>query len=326
MKLKRLVGRIGAAAFVLGILAYAADAAAQVFDASREAGTHFRRGVELYGEANYAAALVEFKRAYALAPSSAALYDVGEVQFQLQDYAAALQTFTKFLAEFGPNENHHAEVETSVQLLSTRVGRLRVTTVPDGADLTVDDELVGKTPLAEPRLVSVGHRKVVASMAGRPPVTRYVDVAAGDDVTVTLPLSTPVEVAPVPPSPNRPGGAGAAVSRRTHTSPTLRTVGWITTGALAAGAATLGIRAISEANDLHEARSGLTTGATLAHDASLTTTLAVLADSLAGAAIIAGGISLYWTLSSQPNAQGSGTDASTRVIFGPTSARFEMTF
>jgi tetratricopeptide (TPR) repeat protein len=321
MKIKCLVARTGALFPLLAILVYATSAAAQKPDPVREAGTHFRRGVELYSETNYAGALVEFKRAYELAPSAAALYDLGEAQYQLQDYAAALRSFRRFLSDYGPNENHRAEVEANVQVLATRVGRVNVTTVPVGADITVDDESVGKTPLNEPILVSVGRRKVTASMPGLAPVSRYVEVAAGDEVAAALALAPPIaSVSPLAPEPR-------AWSEGTPRS-TLRWVGWIATGALAAGAGTLGILAIREDDDLHQARSGLTTSATLTKDANATARFAILADSLGAAAIVAGGISLYLTLSARPKTQetASRAGASTHLTVGPTSARLDMTF
>jgi tetratricopeptide (TPR) repeat protein len=292
---------------------------------SGDAGKHFRHGVQLYGEADYAAALVEFKRAYSIAPSSATLYNVGETQFQLQDYAGALRTFRRFLGEFGPNESHRAEIERNVEILRTRVGHVSVTTTPSGADITLDDQPVGKTPLAEPLLVSVGHRKLVASMAGRSPVTWYVDVAADDEVSVTMQL------------PLLPGAASAgATSARspsdrsatqTH-DPTLRIAGFVATGVLAAGAVTFGVLAVDEARVLRNARNTFpAVGATINHDANLTMTYSVLADSLAAAAIIVGGITLYGTLSStSTNGASRGSGAARRVTLGPGSARFEMTF
>lgn len=327
MSFARPVWRIAAQVAALGLL-LPATASAQAPDAAREAGQHFRRGVELYGEANYAGALVEFKRAYTLAPSSTALYDIGETQFQLQDYASALQTFKRFLAEFGPAENHHAEVEASVQVLATRVGHLRVTTVPEGADVVVDDEAVGKTPMAEPVLVSVGHRRVVVSMLGRESVTRFVDVAAGDEADVTIPLPAPVEVAAVA-SPSQEHAA-TVKAPQWHASRPLVAAGWITTGALAAAAGTFGIIAIHESDELRQARSGLQPSgpdpeATVTHDAHLTTVFAALADSFTIGAIVAGGLSLYWTVSSL-SAPGGSTAPSTRLSFGPASAHFETTF
>jgi len=58
----------------------------------REAGKHFQRGVTLYNETDYRAALVEFRRAYDLAPNAAVLYNIGETEYQLRDYASALIT------------------------------------------------------------------------------------------------------------------------------------------------------------------------------------------------------------------------------------------
>jgi tetratricopeptide (TPR) repeat protein len=304
-------------------------AAAQDADSSvRDAGKHFQRGVALYGEADYRAALVEFKRAYAQSPNVAVLYNVGETEFQLQDYAAALTTFRRYLAEAAPTEVHHAEVENNVEVLRSRVGHLNITTVPGGADITIDDQLIGKTPLDEAVLVSIGHRKVTASMAGRQPVVRYVDVAAEDNVAVTLPFAA---------SAGAPGDEGtlrasltADSSPPSHLGPTLRIAGWVATGVLAGGALTFGLLAEKAGSDLKNARNTYpTTASTLNHDASVATTYSIVADSLTVAAIVVGGITLYSTFSSassssSPPARGASSGA--RVMLGPASARFDMTF
>src|SRR2546423_5985062 len=124
---------------------------------NREAAKHFQRGVSLYGEADYRGALVEFKRAYALAPNVAVLYDVGETEYQLHDYAAALTTFERYLAEAGPAEAHRAEVVATVETLRTRVGRVTIATVPAGAEVSIDDQPAGKPPFEKPVLASIGH-------------------------------------------------------------------------------------------------------------------------------------------------------------------------
>jgi tetratricopeptide (TPR) repeat protein len=107
---------------------------------------HFDRGVTLYGETDYPGALVEFKRAYALSPNSAVLYNIGEAQYQIQDYASALVTFTRYLVEVPPGGPHRGEVENNVEVLRTRVGHLTIVTVAPGADVSVDDRPAGKTP------------------------------------------------------------------------------------------------------------------------------------------------------------------------------------
>jgi hypothetical protein len=170
-------------------------------------------------------------------------------------------------------------------------------------------------------------------MAGRYPVTSYVDVAAGDNVSVSLqlPASLQLPTAEV----NQPlAGAAPARSPESPTAPqprasTLRAAGFVVAGALAAGAVTFGVLAIEESSALTKARGMFPpVGATIHHDASLTTTYAILADSFGVAAIAVGGIVLYSVLSS-PTGGGYRTGRSvpaTRVTLGAASARFEMTF
>jgi PEGA domain len=288
---------------------------------------HFERGVSLYGERNYRGALVEFKRAYALAPNVAVLYNVGETEYQLEDYAEALSTFDRYLTDSGPSDGHRAEVETNVAVLRSRVGRLTVTTVPQGADVAIDDRPIGRTPLANAVRVSIGRRKVAASFAGRPSVVRYIDVAAEDDVSVTVQLSASEEPNPPAAPPVPPASAPPDVAPPSSGA-ALRAFGWVTAAAFAGGAVAMGVLAVNEADALKTERGTFpTTTATLTHDANLATTYAVFADSLAAAAVIVGGVTLFSTLSSAAPSSPSGTgDVSARITVSVASARFEMTF
>jgi len=339
MSTRRGSFRVVVGIFLLAFAAFSAfaalvpsTAAAQESSATKDAGKHFGRGVALYGEADYRGALVEFTRAYAIAPNIAVLYNVGEAQYQLQDYAGALTTFEKYLADAAPTESRRAEVESDVEVLRARVGRLTITTTPAGADVTIDDQAIGRTPFDKSVLVSIGRRKVIASMPGRPPVARYIDVAAEEDTSIALQLASeetpradetlqqPVRL-PLPLPQTDTGtssGSGAA----------LRRFGWAVTGASAAGAIASGILAVNASSHLTTARNAYpTSAATLSHDGGLVTTYSILADSLAAAALLVGGVTLYATLSSSsPTADKRGSTGETRVSLGPGSARFEMTF
>jgi hypothetical protein len=322
--MRTLAASIGLCAAVL-----LASPTARGDDASnRQASKHFQRGVALYGEADYRAALVEFKRAYSVAPNPAVLYNVGETQYQLQDYAAALTTFERFLAETGPGDGHRSEVESDLDILRARVGHMSVTTVPSGAEVAIDDQPVGKTPLDRALLVSIGHRKVVASLAGRPAITRYVDVAADDSLTVTLQLPEPPEAASAPAPRLEIASRPVDTTAPSHGSSTLRWLGWTATGAFAAGAVTSGILGLHQSHDLEAARATFpVSSATLNRDAQLTTTYSIVADSLAAAAVVVGSITLLSTwLSPSSGPPTRGSSATTRVVLGPTAARLEMTF
>src|SRR5438874_7689952 len=120
---------------------------------SREAAKHFQRGVDLYNDGDFRGALVEFKKAYGLWPRANVLYDIGQTEYQLLDYASALRTMERYLAETGANAPHRAEVEASVEVLRGRVGRVILTTDP-ACDITIDDQPVGTSPIDTPILVS----------------------------------------------------------------------------------------------------------------------------------------------------------------------------
>jgi tetratricopeptide (TPR) repeat protein len=309
---------VTATLFAIAIHSAAQEPAAD----TREAGKHFERGVVLYGETDYPGALVEFKRAYALAPNAAVLYNVGEAEYQLQDYAGALLTFTRYLAEAPAGAGRRVEVEADIEILRARVGHLSVVTVPAGADVLVDDQPAGKTPLEERLLVSVGHRKVTASLPGGPSATRYVDVAAEDNVSVTLDLPTALVATATSHTADATTRSEPRPSRAGSVWPTL---GWVATGILAAGAASAGAFALKESSDLKSARNAFpAVPQTLQQDADRTRTYSILADSLTSAAVILGGITLWSTLKSSASARRSDGEAALRLT--PSSVDFGVTF
>lgn len=256
----------------------------------KSASKHFQRGVTLYNEADYRAALVEFRRAYDLAPAAAVLYNIGQTHFQLQSYAAALETFERYLAEAGDRAPHRAEVEANLETLRSRVGKLVLRADTDGCELLIDDEVVGRTPLEQPVTVSIGRRKVVIVCEGAAPQTKLLDVSAGEQTeaafsVVRAPVmsAAPVIREPVASRPTRPTNWGK--------------IGWTTTAVLGAGAAASGILAFLASRDLRDAKDTYpTTTAELDSAASKVTRYSIAADVLGAATIIAGGLTLTYTL------------------------------
>jgi len=277
----------------IGIFFFASTAGAQAAgpdaNSQKEAGVHFQRAVQLYSEADYRAALVEFKRAYELAPNVTVLYNLGETYYQLQNYAEALTTFERFLAEGGTA--HKQEVENAVSVLKTRVGKLDITTSSPGWEITIDDEVVGKTPLAKPVAVSVGRRRLAATKPGETPVSRLVEVAAGETAAISLAGGAGTGKAPdgsdtqAPPAGSDHGGNGLIIA------------GWVGTGALAAGAVVTGILASSKSSSLKDERGTFPANKSdLDSKSSSVKTLALVTDILGASAIVLGGITLYFTL------------------------------
>jgi hypothetical protein len=157
-------------------------------------------------------------------------------------------------------------------------------------------------------------------------VTKYVDVATDDNLSITLPLQDTS-----PPAPARtvlPLGARAAVEDAppSHTGNTWRILGWATTGVLAAGAITTGVLAEKASNDLVAARNTYpVTAATLGHDASLVTTYSMLADGLAIGAVVLGGVTLASTVVAATS-RDAPVERSARLRLGLASVALDGTF
>jgi hypothetical protein len=274
---------------VAGLVLATHDASAQGADpnAQKEANVHFQRAVQLYSETDYRAALVEFKRAYELAPHPSVLYNLGQTYYQLQNYAEALTTFERFLAEGGTQ--HRGEVEQAIGVLKTRVGKLDITTPSAGWEISVDDEVVGKTPLAKPVAVSIGRRKLSASKSGEAPLSRSVEVAAGETAAISLVAGAAAKPADAdthaPPAGSDSGSNGLLLA------------GWVGTGALAAGAVVTGILASSKASSLKDARAQFPADKSdIDSKSSSVKTLALVTDILGASALVLGGVTLYFTL------------------------------
>jgi PEGA domain/Tetratricopeptide repeat len=265
---------------------------------TKEAGTRFQRAVTLYNEADYRGALSEFKRAYEISPNVNVLYNIGQAYYQLQDYGNALTTFERYLTEGGTTRK--TEVEASLSVLRTRVGRLEVVTPLVGAEVLIDDEPVGKTPLSKSLLVSVGKHRVSLAQSGAPTLSRVFEAVAGE--TKSLVLVSESAAKPVPPSASNAPSKDVA----NGSSKNPATIGWIVTGALGAGCTVTGVLAFSSANKLKDARAAYgSSRADLDSRASTTTALSLVTDGLLIGTVAMGALSLYWTLSGSSNAASS---------------------
>ena len=177
-------------------------------DTVTQARSHFAHGVKLYEEEDYRAALIEFSRAYELAPNWAVLYNVGQSHYQLRDYPNALRTLERYVREGGEQiaKDRRAEVDREIDELRGRVAHVALTSNTPGAELLVDDVSVGKTPLGEAVLIGAGRHKLAASKPGYVATTKVVNIAGGDNLTLALDLAEePHQAASQPPaSPGSP--------------------------------------------------------------------------------------------------------------------------
>lgn len=301
--------------------------------AAEEARKHFQRSKELYDDGDFTGSLKELERSYAAVPNFKLLYNMGQTQLQQLDHAGALRSFRRFLLEGGSEvgEARRAEVLKEIDKLRTRVAELTIVVTIEGAEVTVDDVVIGKSPIADSVVVNVGKRRVTATIANHFPATKLVDVAGLDSLTVKLDpqpmVSGPAPSASSPRPTNSSTTSVASVPAPAASSGRFPVwVPWVATGLLGAGTAVSGVLALQASKD-QTTRLGtygvsaaqLTSGATVVKNRALLTDVLL---GVTGAAAIG---SLLFTLLRAPDAAPP-TVGSVHVDFGPSGVSLSGQF
>jgi hypothetical protein len=266
-----------------------------------EARERFDRGLELYREGDYAVALVEFQRAYELVPNYRVLYNVGQVSIQLGQYARARLALQQYL-EGGGSEVSGARrraVATDLRMLETRTALLSLEVNVADAEVLVDDVALERVQLQAPLLVDAGAHRITARHPDYLPEALKITLAGGDRRSLSLVLrDRPLAQTIVVREPSRQVGA-------------LVIGGWVATGVLAAGAIFTGVMGAGKVRDWEEIRKWdellVPNLASRIDDArSSARSFLLISDVLSGAAVLAGGFSLWMTLRSESDAAPAG--------------------
>jgi hypothetical protein len=286
-----------------------------------EAKRRYQRGRELYDDNDLRGALVEIRRAYDLAPNYKLLFDIGQICYQLPDYPCALATFKKYLAEGGDGvaEDVRATVQKDITKLEGRVATLKVTTNRPGAEILVDDVVVGTTPLTQPVVVGAGKRKIVARISGAEPVTKTLDVAGQDVLDVPLEFGAVVSDVKPPPIADKPPPTKPV--QETKAGSGVPVVPWVITGVLAVGTGIAGGLAMSASSDYRSKLDTFgTTRAQLDDGLSSVQSRALATDILLGLTVAGAATSIVLTVMSKPKAPvNKGAMAPLTASVGPGS-------
>lgn len=304
-------------ALLLALALFACPLVANADDAKDEALSHWNHGLELYNEQDFPNALIEFRKAYEIAPTYKVLYNIGQVCFQLTDYACALNSFEQYLRDGAANiaGDRRKEVDEYIVKLRTRVGALEIVSNIAGAEVFIDDAAVGTTPLAKSITVSAGRRKITVSKDGYGKETRIIDIAGTDSLRVEIKLPDPT-ARPRPPEPPT-----IVPSRWT----TWSYVGLGTASALAVAGGVTGILALRAERDLEERRFvGNEPSAAFDASSRRISNLALATDLLLGGAVVTLATTVTLTLIRTPKKE----HAATTVSFGvaPTGCFLQGSF
>lgn len=274
-----------------------AEGAPPSAEAVAEARARFNRGLALYKDGDLPSALAELRKADALAPSYRLKYNIGQVCEEQHDYACALTAFRTYLDGGGPEipRSRRASVEAEIQKITPFVAALRITVDEPGAEISIDDLVVGTAPLADPIKVSSGVRRVSARH-GAAVATRSVEVAGGEELAVALTLRAETRASTAQPPGNNAAPAAATAETPRAKTPTIVWIGWAGAGAFAVGSAITGVLALQASHALADERGTYPTTPDQLHGKSNSAAhLALAADVLGVLALASAGTALYFT-------------------------------
>lgn len=157
---------------------------------SAEAKTDYETGKVLFTDGDFAGALIKFQAAYDKVNDPRLLWNIAACEKNLRHYAKALRLITRYTKEGGalltPADLREAkELAGVLEPLTTQV---TFQVAEAGADLFIDDEKVGTTPLAEPLLVDVGMRHFRVVKAGFRPYDTSMPIGGAKTATVDVKL------------------------------------------------------------------------------------------------------------------------------------------
>ncbi|MEM1033841.1 MAG: PEGA domain-containing protein [Myxococcota bacterium] len=265
-----------------------ADETAAQMAAIAEAREHYERGRELYRDGDFKLALIEFQRANDIAPSYRILFNLGQVNMQLRNYARATESFRRYLLQGGDriSAERREAVEMELSALRSRTAYLSVDGNTPKAEVRVDGVPVGSIPLTKV-LVDAGEHTVSVNFRGKSD-SEYVVLAGQEHATLTidLPIDKPTTTTIAPVIVTEDGGVSGSV-----------VASWAVTGALTAAAIGTGVAALFAQRDLRNARAEFVeTQDDLDRVANRAQALSITTDALIAASVVAAGVSIYLTV------------------------------
>lgn len=153
------------------------------------ARTHFERAVTLYRDGDLQPALVEFRASYRLNPLPQVLFNIAVTQRDLHLYNEAIETLHLYQteAENEPEERRAQASELLEELLAI-MANVRIECDQDGAELFVNGEQTGRTPIEEPLQLAAGQYDLELRLDGFTPWSESVEVHGGQQLELTVEL------------------------------------------------------------------------------------------------------------------------------------------
>lgn len=127
-----------------------------------DAKADYDSGKVLYGDGDHAGALVKFQSAYDKSKDPRLLWNMAACEKNLRHYAKVLRLLRQYLADGGARltDTDKKEAQDLLATVEPLTAAIRFRVSEADADVFVDDELIGRSPLEKPYVVDIGMRKI----------------------------------------------------------------------------------------------------------------------------------------------------------------------
>lgn len=155
-------------------------------DVTEMARQRFREGVQFYDQRQYEKARLAFLQSYAIKPHPATLLNLAQSELRAGHPDDAANHFSEYLRSSGStNESEKQEAELGFTAAKTKVAEVTVAVDATGAQVSVDGQEKGTSPLPGPLYMSPGSHSIEARSNDRA-ASKTVSVLAGQAISVTL--------------------------------------------------------------------------------------------------------------------------------------------
>lgn len=145
-------------------------------------------------DGDYATALIKFQSAYEASKDPRLLWNVAFCHKNLRHYAKVLFTLQRYINEgattLGANDKR--EAQDLIVLIEPFTTRANLNVSEREANVYVDDELVGSSPLAAPVVLDIGERHLRVVKEGYYTLEKTLPIGGNSEVTVNLVLEQEV--------------------------------------------------------------------------------------------------------------------------------------
>lgn len=239
----------------------------------------------------YQRALAAYTKAYELVPNPKILFPIGVAEEKLGLWPVAARDLRRFLTQVpDADPTMRAEAERRLENAKLQVGVLALVVTPDDVQVSLDDVVLGTSPLPDPLYLAAGDYKLTFAADGYQPLEQAISVEVGSESERTFELvAIPIIVETPKPRP--------APRPEIELPPAPRKLPLIVAGGLAvglvAGATTAGLIAVG--------RQATFADTSVAYprreDARVSgKRLALLTDGLIVGAVVAAGVASYYYL------------------------------